>query len=90
VEALAHFQTNYDLYSLVLTDVRMAGMRCLELAIHTLRLKLEIKIVLMTAYELEPRDLVLDLAAIKYEDVVRKPFKLTQVCSAVNKQLAVR
>jgi DNA-binding NtrC family response regulator len=87
-KALAHFQQNRALYSLVLTDIRMPAMSGLELANHVLRLKPGVKVVLMTAFGLEPADLSTSLPVMKWQDVLRKPFKLAELCNAVKKQLA--
>jgi DNA-binding NtrC family response regulator len=89
VAALGHFQHNSTLYSIVISDVRMAGMSGIELASHVLRINPDIKIILMTAYELDQQDLATTLPVIKLEDILKKPFKLIEVCKAVKKQLAV-
>lgn len=89
VEALAYFQQNSALYSLVLTDVRMNEMTGLELAQHMLRLKPDIKIILMTAFQIDTIDLERTLPIIRYEDILQKPFKLKQVCEGVRKQLTI-
>ena len=88
IEALAYFQKNAELFSLVLTDIRMPGMSGLELAQHMLRLKPEIKIILMTAFEINALDLQHSLPIIKYEDILQKPFRLKQICEGIKKQLA--
>lgn len=85
VEALNHFQKNSEDIPLVLTDIRMPRMSGIELAQHMLRLKLDVKILLMTAYEVSPIDLERTLQVVNWNDILRKPFKLEQVCSAVKR-----
>jgi two-component system cell cycle sensor histidine kinase/response regulator CckA len=87
IEALAHFKDNYEQYSLVLTDVKMPNMTGFELASALLKIKPEIKIVIMTAYDVMPRDLETLLPIIKYDDLLIKPFRLVEICNAVKKQL---
>ena len=86
-QALAHFEKNYADYSLVLTDIRMPGITGLELANLMLHIKPGIKIMLMTAYEIQPRELEMTLPIVKWQDILRKPFKLVEICTAVKKQL---
>lgn len=85
VPAWQHFQEHAARYSIVLSDIRMPGMSGLELAKLMKMLKPDIKIVLMTAYELDNLDL--ELPVIRYEDILKKPFKLVEVCNAIKKQL---
>jgi two-component system cell cycle sensor histidine kinase/response regulator CckA len=87
LEALANFKNNHEQYSLVLTDVRMPDMTGFELATALLKIKPAIKIVIMTAFDVMPRDLETLLPIIKYDDLLIKPFRLVEICNAVKKQL---
>lgn len=84
VLAWQHFQDHAALYSIVLSDIKMPGMSGLELAKLMKMLRRDVKIVLMTAYELSQDEL--DVPVIKYEDILKKPFKLVEVCDAIKKQ----
>jgi DNA-binding NtrC family response regulator len=86
VLAWQHFQDHAASYSVLLSDIRMPVMSGLELAKLIKMLKPDIKIVLMTAYEISQSDF--DVPVIKYEDILKKPFKLVEVCNAIKKQLA--
>lgn len=85
IKALGYFQDPSS-FSLVLTDIRMPG---LELASHLLRLRLDLKIMLMTAYEINSFDLQNSLPVVRYEDILRKPFRLKEICDAVMKKLEI-
>lgn len=87
IEALSFFQKNPSFFSLVLTDIRMPGMSGLELASHVLRIRPDIRVMLMTAYEITPSDLEKSLPIVKYKDILRKPFRLKEICEGVKKQL---
>lgn len=89
VDALAAFQRNPPAFSLVLTDIRMPGMTGLELAAQMLRIRPDIKIMLMTAYEINPTGLKTALPVLKHEDILKKPFRLKEICDGVRKQLHV-
>ena len=88
-EALKAFHENPSSYSLVLTDLRMPGMTGFELARSILQIRADIKIVLMTAFEIDNLELELGLPRITYKEIIQKPFRLKQVCDAVRKQLQV-
>jgi len=86
-QALAHFEKNYADYSLVLTDIRMPGMTGIEMARFMLRIRPETKIILMTAFDIQPNELAASLPIVKWQDILHKPFRLVEVCNAVKKQL---
>lgn len=88
-KALGYFQENPTRFSLVLTDVRMPHMSGIELAQHMLRIKADIKIMLMTAYQIDSLELEGNLPIIKYKDILEKPFRLKEICSGVKKQLHI-
>jgi CheY-like chemotaxis protein len=73
-------------FSLILTDIRMPAMSGIELATLMLQKKPNIRILVMIAYEISPRDLESNLPIIKGEDILQKPFRLEQVCTAVKKR----
>lgn len=86
-QALAHFEKHHADYWLVLTDIRMPGMTGIELANLMLRVKPRVKIILMTAYDIKPRELEATLPVVKWQDILHKPFRQVEVCAAVKKQL---
>jgi DNA-binding response OmpR family regulator len=85
--ALQSFKNHPDRYSVALIDIRMPEMSGVELANRMLKIRSGINIVIMTAFEIESIDFETDLPTIKHDDILRKPFSLTQVCNAVKKQL---
>ena len=88
VYAYKVFKDNPMRYSLVLTDIRMPEMTGITLAGLLREEKPEIKVVIMTAYAVEPDELRLHLPLITHDDILQKPFKLIQICTAIKKQLA--
>ena len=89
VYALQKFKENPDQYSLILTDIRMPEMSGIRLAMLIQEIKPSIKVVIMTAYELTPDELGEHLPTISHDDILQKPFRLLQVCTAIKKQLQI-
>lgn len=88
-DALAAFRRDPSAFSLVLTDIRMPAMTGLELAAHMLKIRPDIKIMLMTAYQVDSLGLKTVLPVIKHDDILKKPFKLREICEGVKRQLQV-
>jgi two-component system response regulator ChvI len=87
VYAYEVFKANSERYSLLLTDIRMPEMSGIRLAKLVQEIKSSIKVVMMTAYEVEPDELGEHLPTITYEDILQKPFRLLQVCTTVKEHL---
>jgi two-component system response regulator (stage 0 sporulation protein F) len=87
--ALAEFQKNSALYPLIFADIRVPHMNGMELAKHMLRLKQDAKIMLMTAFDLDNIELASFLPIIKHSEILKKPFRLMEICNAVKKQLQI-
>ena len=85
--ALEVFKSDPSAYSLVLTDIRMPEITGIKLAKLMREIRPDIKVVIMTAYEVTPQELSEHLPAITHQEILQKPFRLAQVCGAVRKQL---
>ena len=90
VAALEEFKANPTKYSLVLTDIKMPGISGIELAQEVLRIEPSTKIALMTAFEIPANQLSLQLPVMTYENIILKPFKLSQICSRVKQLVYVK
>jgi DNA-binding response OmpR family regulator len=86
LQALEKFKQKPSEYSLILSDVRMPGLDGVHLAQEIQKVREDANIILMTAFEMD--EYVTDnLPTIKKEDILKKPFKLNEVCSTVKKHL---
>ncbi|HKU50505.1 MAG TPA: response regulator [Nitrososphaera sp.] len=87
VYALQVFRDNPKMYSLVVTDLAMPEMRGSRLANLMLELKPSLNVIIMTAYEIAPEDIAVNLTVITHDEILQKPFSITQICGAVKKKL---
>lgn len=85
--ALQMFKDNPDRYSVALLDIRMPEISGVGLAALMLKAKPDAKIIIMTAYDIFAEDLKQSLPSIKHGDILKKPFTMIQVCTAVKKHI---
>lgn len=84
--ALDHFRDNSSKYSLILTDIRMPGMSGAELARRAKKIRPDIKVMVMTAFEVD-KDLRKSLPPIERHGFLQKSFHTADVCVAVRRHL---
>lgn len=65
----------------------MPGMSGLELAGKMLKIKPDVKIILMTAFDIPPAELQAGLPAATPQDLIEKPFHLPRICREMRKRL---
>ncbi len=87
--AFQRFRQDPDAYALCLIDFRMPEMSGIMLAALMRKTKPDIKIIMMTAFEIVAEDLQPKLPTIKSDEIIQKPFKLVQICTAVKRQLKI-
>jgi two-component system response regulator ChvI len=85
--ALEIFRQNPSRYSLLITDISMPELRGTVLARELQKIRPEIKVVVMTAFDLNSQDFEFSLPAIKPTDILKKPISLDQVVSVVKAHL---
>jgi two-component SAPR family response regulator len=85
--AVKEFQVNHADYKLVLTDLRMPSMSGIELGLKVRNIDPDVRLMIMTAFELSPYELSHDLSYVRTEDVLKKPISLSSVCKAIDKDL---
>jgi DNA-binding NtrC family response regulator len=87
VVALEHFKNNASKYSLIIPDVKMPSTNGSELAKHAKKIKPDIRVMVMTAFEVD-RELRSALPCIERNGFLQKPFHMADVCLAVKRHLA--
>ena len=72
LKALEEIESNPHLYSLVITDIRMSGMSGIELVKRVSSINENLKVILMSAFEVDGDD----LKELTYNDLLQKPIHL--------------
>lgn len=86
VQALDSFRKSPQQYSLILTDVNMPGMSGSELVIRARNARPDIKVMVMTAFDVD-KDLKKALPALEGDGFLQKPFSVADVCVAVRRHM---
>jgi DNA-binding response OmpR family regulator len=82
LKALEKFRENPYSFSLVLVDIRMPDVTGVELALEIMKIKNDIPIVLMTAFNVD-EFVFSSLPMMRKEDIVRKPYNPTELCNTI-------
>jgi DNA-binding response OmpR family regulator len=84
-DALGYFRQHSSDYSLLLVDIRMPGMSGLEFAKHAKHAAPDVKLLLMTAFDINAHEINGDLELVKVDDLLKKPFMLSRICEVIEK-----
>jgi CheY-like chemotaxis protein len=82
--ALEHFRINQKDYSLIISDIRMPTMNGLEFVREARKINPKVKIVLMTAFEINDKEFARVLPKPKIDGLIRKPASSKQILSTVS------
>ena len=85
--ALEHYKQNPQSYQIMMSDVRMPGMSGLELAQEVRKVSKDVKIVLMSSFEIGMPEFSKVLPSIKVDALLDKPVRLEKL-NAVLETLA--
>ena len=81
--ALQEIEKKPQEYSLILTDIRMPGISGLELAKIVSNLNKDIKVVFMSAFQLESNN----LKGLRYHEYIQKPVHIEMLLQTVKNLL---
>jgi CheY-like chemotaxis protein len=79
VMAFEHFCLHALEYDMLLSDIRMPGMSGLQLARKVKQLNPNVKVILMTAFEVNESEFTKVIPSLKVDGFMRKPFQLKQL-----------
>jgi YesN/AraC family two-component response regulator len=77
--ALEHFNSNSQDHYIVISDIGMPGMNGYELVKQVKASNLQVKMILMSAFEIEPKEFLNVLPDVKLDDFIQKPFLLNKL-----------
>src|SRR5215467_2791968 len=80
--ALEHFKINSSKYEIVISDLRMPSMNGIEFLKNVKGIRSDIKIFLMTAFEID--DLKSSIGSLKIDEFLEKPFSIRVLNATIN------
>lgn len=83
--ALEHFQINSDQYGLVISDLRMPVMNGYEFIKNIKKIKPEVIVFLMTAFEINDNEFRRVLQTVNIDEFIQKPISFKELIRIVNK-----
>ena len=83
--ALEHFVSNSQDYHIVISDIRMPSMNGYEFVKQVKGIKLQVKIILMTSFEVKDKEFSNVLPNVKIDAFIQKPFSLKILKNIVQK-----
>jgi CheY-like chemotaxis protein len=82
--ALEHFRINHKDYSLIISDIRMPVMNGFQFVSEARKINPKVKILLMTAFEINDKEFAQALPKPKIDGLIRKPATSKQILSMVS------
>ena len=86
--ALEHFQMNFKDYSIILSDIRMPGMNGFEFVKKSREIKPEVKVLLMTAFDINTNIVSEELLSTKVNGLIQKPVSSKELNSIIRKHIS--
>lgn len=85
VLALQHIESGCQECGILISDIRMPHMNGFQLAKRVRHLKPEMKLVLMTAFEISKKELEAVAPSTQIDNVIKKPFPASKLVAMVEK-----
>lgn len=85
--ALEHFKINRDRYAIVVSDIRMPVMNGYEFVKKVKEVKPEMKIFLMTAFEINDLEFSRALPSIRIDEFIQKPVSVSNLATTIQKYI---
>jgi DNA-binding NtrC family response regulator len=85
LSALEHFKSNSEYYYIVISDIRMPGMNGYEFVKHVKNINPQVKVILMSAFEIKAKEFSNVLPDVKIDAFIQKPFSLKALIDIVRK-----
>src|ERR671913_749749 len=88
-EALQSFKNNAESYCLVLSDVRMPGLSGIQLAKGVKEINPNVKVVLMTAFEIRDNEFSKVFPSTRVDGFAQKPIGIRELTNKIRSVLGV-
>ena len=88
--ALKHFQINSKQYELVISDLRMPGMNGYEFVKKVKEIKPEVKVFLMTAFEINDIEFHSLLQSVKIDEFIQKSVSFKDLAGLASKYVNIQ
>ncbi len=85
--ALEHFRRHSNDYCIAVSDIRMPSPTGFELAKEIHKLNPDVKIILMSSFEIHKSEFAKVLPSIRVEDFIQKPFSISELKNTVLKHI---
>jgi response regulator RpfG family c-di-GMP phosphodiesterase len=82
--ALEHFISYSKNHDIVISDIRMSDMNGYEFVKQVKKINPRVKIILMSYFEIEDKELVNDLPYLKIDGFIKKPFSRKILRNIIN------
>ena len=86
--ALEHFKINRERYAIVVSDIRMPTMNGYEFVKKVKEMKPEVKIFLMTAFEINDLEFSRALPSIRIDEFIQKPVSVGNLVVTIQKYIS--
>ncbi|HEV8405008.1 MAG TPA: response regulator [Nitrososphaera sp.] len=83
--ALEHFRQNPKAYQVVVSDIRMPGMNGFQLSRQIRSINPDIKIILMTSFEVATDELQKVMPSLKIDGLIKKPLSIHKFRTIIEK-----
>ena len=83
VEALQSFKSNAESYCLVLSDIRMPSMSGIQLARKVKEINPNVKVILMTAFEIRDNEFSQAFPSTQVDGFVQKPIGIRELIDKI-------
>jgi DNA-binding NtrC family response regulator len=87
--ALEYFRINFKKYGLVISDLRMPEINGYEFIKKVKKIKPEVKVFFMTAFEINDNEFRRLLPSVKIDEFIQKPISMNYLTTIIKKYISI-
>ena len=88
--ALEHFKINHKICNLVISDLRMPGMNGFEFVREARKINPKVKVLLMTAFEIDYKEFARVLPKPKIDGLIHKPISIRKLNGLIKSYMTTK